>query len=590
MKKLCCTIFALLLLLLLPIGVHAMEFTPEAGANTLYELGLFQGTGTTANGRPIYSLDTAPTRAQAVTMLVRLLGKETEAKAGVWELPFTDVEGWARPYVGYAYANGLTKGLSETAFGSSGKVTANQYLTFLLRALGYSSETDFAWNNAADYAASLGLRAAKKAAFTRGDVAAVSAAALAQPMKEGGQTLAQVLTQNGAIDGALAAEYGYLTLDGGRIDPSCSLYTFQNAAGQYLAASGGSLTLSGTPYAWAASRVADGSFQLHCGADRSLLLDVENAYFSSGSAVSLCTDTGYDAQYWSLKASGGGWQLVCAPYPEFALGTSGGFRLCAQSSGTVWRVTCVGTDRANYFETVSADGVVTLQTEYRILDLISRTRLQKLADDLATAYADYAELTGWQPYPRVYYNMYERLDEGYWGYATNTDTLHIDRDCIYEDFRDHLSKRKNDWNFGLLHEMSHLFDMNKPWDFHAEVVCDYKLAYVLVKNNAAAMPSELNAGVENAGWGILNTYRLMDAPLEKRLTVFSLAGKLAELTKQTGWDAAKQMFRSYPSEIPSSAAAQLELFVQQLGKAAGIDARALFSDAEWANAMKIGNL
>ena len=50
------------------------------------------------------------------------------------------------------------------------------------------------------------------------------------------------------------------------------------------------------------------------------------------------------------------------------------------------------------------------------------------------------------------------------------------------------------------------------------------------------------------------------------------------------------MFRSYPSEIPSSAAAQLELFVQQLGKAAGIDARAMFSDAEWANAMKIGDL
>ena len=589
MKKLFCTVFALLILILLPIGVHAMEFTPEAGANTLYELGLFQGTGTTANGKPIYSLNTAPTRAQAVTMLVRLLGKESEARAGVWALPFTDVEDWARPYVGYAYANGLTKGLSETVFGSSAKVTANQYLTFLLRALGYSSETDFAWNNAANYAASLGLHAAKKTGFTRGDVAAVSAAALAQPMKKGGQTLAQVLTQNGAIDGALAAEYGYPTLDGGGIDPSCSLYTFQNAAGQYLAASGNSLTLRDTPYTWAASRVADGSFQLHCGFDRSLLLDVENAFFSSGNTVSLCTDTGYDAQYWSLKASGSGWQLVCATHPELALGSSGGFRLCAQSSGTVWRVTCVGTDRANYFETTSADGVVTLQTQYRILDLISRTRLQKLADDLATAYADYAELTGWQPYPRVYYNMYETISEGYWGYATNTDTLHIDCDCIYEDIRDHLSKRKNDWNFGLLHEMSHLFDMDKPWNFHAEVVCDYKLAYVMVKNNATAIPADWEGRKEYSGWEVLDVYQ-REGALSQSLSVFSLAGKLAEITKQTGWDAAKQMFRAYPSEIPSSAAAQLELFVQQLGKAAGIDARALFSDAEWANAMKIGDL
>ncbi len=593
MKKLCCTIFALLLLILLPIGVRAMEFTPEAGANTLYELGLFQGTGMTANGRPNYSLHTAPTRAQAVTMLVRLLGRETEAKAGSWTLPFTDVEGWAQPYVGYAYANGLTKGLSETAFGSSAKVTVNQYLTFLLRALGYSSETDFAWNNAADYAASLGLRAgqdaAKKASFTRGDVAAISAAALAQPMKEGGQTLAQVLAQNGAIDSALAAEYGYLTPTDGVIDPSGSLYTFQNASGQYLVASGRTLTLSDAPYTWFVSRVSGSTFQLQCGPDRTLLLDVENACFSSGNTVSLCTDTGYDAQHWTLKPSGSGWQLVCAAHPELALGASGGFRLCSQSSGAVWRVTCAQTDRAGYFDTVSADGVVTLQTEHRILDLISRTRLQKLADDLATAYADYAELTGWQPYPRVYYNMYETIGDGYWGYATSTDTLHIDRDCIYEDIRDHLSKRKNDWNFGLLHEMSHLFDMNKPWDFHAEVVCDYKLAYVMVKNNATAIPADWEGRKEYSGWEVLDVYQ-REGALSQSLSVFSLAGKLAEITRQTGWDAAKQMFRTYPSEIPSSAAAQLELFVQQLGKAGGIDARAMFSDAEWANAMKIGEL
>ena len=591
MKKLLCTLFALLLLLLaLPVTAHAMELTPEEGANTLYELGLFQGTGVTANGRPVYALNTAPTRAQAVTMLVRLLGKGSEAQAGTWDLPFTDLEDWARPYVGYAYTNGLTNGLSETRFGGSAAVTRDQYLTFLLRALGYSSETDFTWSSAAAYAASLGLSAQEPAgqkAFTRGSVAALSAAALAQPLKGGTTTLAEKLAAEGTIDRDLAAEYGYLPTSDGSFRLSGSRCTLQTAAGQYLAASGRTLTLSDAPFVWAAARITDGSFTLHSAADRSLLLDVENADFSAGAGVSLCEETGSDAQFWTLKAASGGWQLVCATHPALALGASGGFRLCAPSSAAVFRVSCVGTDRASYFETDSADGTVTLQTEYRILDLISRQRLQKLADDLAVAYADYAELTGWQPYDHVYYNMYESLE--YWGYATNTDTLHIDRDCIYEDVRDHLSKRQNDWNFGLLHEMSHLFDMDKPWDFHAEVICDYKLAYVLVKNNAVAIPADLENSKGSSGWGILDIYQ-REGPLSQSLSIFSLAGKLAAITKQTGWEAAKQLFRSYPAAVPASKSAQLELFIDLLGQAGGIDARAQFTPAEWANAMTIDQL
>ena len=41
------------------------------------------GTGTGADGAPVYELDRAPTRNEAVTMLVRLLGKEEEALDGI---------------------------------------------------------------------------------------------------------------------------------------------------------------------------------------------------------------------------------------------------------------------------------------------------------------------------------------------------------------------------------------------------------------------------------------------------------------------------------------------------------------------------
>ena len=68
-------------------------------------------------------------------MLVRLLGKEDEALAGDWNTPFTDVADWAKPYVGYAYANGLTAGVSQTRFGSESSVTAKDILKAMIQKL-----------------------------------------------------------------------------------------------------------------------------------------------------------------------------------------------------------------------------------------------------------------------------------------------------------------------------------------------------------------------------------------------------------------------------------------------------------------------
>lgn len=56
------------------VSAGAANFT--SSADRLHEVGLFQGTGTTASGAPQYDLDRAPTRAEAAVMLVRLLGKE----------------------------------------------------------------------------------------------------------------------------------------------------------------------------------------------------------------------------------------------------------------------------------------------------------------------------------------------------------------------------------------------------------------------------------------------------------------------------------------------------------------------------------
>ena len=177
---------------LVPTAFAASSEATDA-ANTLHNLGLFNGTGTNADGTPIYDLDRAPSRFEAVTMLVRLLGKDAEAKAGTWDTPFTDVVDWAKPYVGYAYANGLTAGTSTTTFGGSAIVTASQYLTFVLRSLGYESGKDFQWDKAWELSDKIGMTDGRYNAdtktFLRSDVAIISNNALYMNLANNDKTL-----------------------------------------------------------------------------------------------------------------------------------------------------------------------------------------------------------------------------------------------------------------------------------------------------------------------------------------------------------------------------------------------------------------
>lgn len=179
----------------------------KAAADKLNGLGLFQGVGDNADGTPNYELNRAPNRMEAITMLVRLLGKEAAATAGTWETPFTDVDAWALPYVGYAYTNGLTLGTGDTTFGGADTITASQYLTFVLRALGYDSSSDFTWDAAWELSDKLGITAGEykdipATDFLRGHVAIVSVAALDVTLKDSAKTLLTVIQENLAADAA----------------------------------------------------------------------------------------------------------------------------------------------------------------------------------------------------------------------------------------------------------------------------------------------------------------------------------------------------------------------------------------------------
>lgn len=104
--------------------------------------------------------------------------------------------------MGYAYANGLTSGTGATTFGGNVTITASQYLTFVLRAIGYASGEDFQWDRAWELSDQIGLtdgRYTNAKDFLRSDVTIISRNAMDVKQKDSDQTLAEKLMEEGVF-------------------------------------------------------------------------------------------------------------------------------------------------------------------------------------------------------------------------------------------------------------------------------------------------------------------------------------------------------------------------------------------------------
>ena len=185
----------------------------NALADAMRIMGLFQGSDTGYGSG--YDLEQAPTRIQGLILFLRLIGEEDAALATTAACPFTDVPAWCQSYVAYAYEKGYTKGMDEAAriFGANDTLTAGQYVTFLLRALGYTdsgAQPDFTWDTALQRGEELGLLTAgerqllESGDFLRAHVVYLSYFALDAQERDGSGALLDRLISQGAVDQAVA--------------------------------------------------------------------------------------------------------------------------------------------------------------------------------------------------------------------------------------------------------------------------------------------------------------------------------------------------------------------------------------------------
>lgn len=173
-------------------------------ASDLKALSLFKGVSDAD-----FALSNAPTRVEAVVMLIRMLGKENEALSGEWEQPFGDVAPWADKYIGYAYYEGLTQGVSNTQFGI-GNASSATFLTLVLRALGYSDANgDFSFSDPYSLAKSIGILPSEvdTTNFLRADAVLVSYSAISANIKGTNKALAEKLISDGVFTKAQYENY-----------------------------------------------------------------------------------------------------------------------------------------------------------------------------------------------------------------------------------------------------------------------------------------------------------------------------------------------------------------------------------------------
>ncbi len=211
MKKILCLVLAAVMLLsttafaadvLLiapnPNAVKATTVTADNAANALHALGLLAGVGNNADGTVNFATEGSLTRAQSITQVVRFLGAEKDATSTTNAHPFTDLASWAVPYISYAYANGITAGVSATKFDGDSAMSDFAFLTAILRVLGYKdAEGDFVWNNPYDLAKSVGLINTTTAdtTFTRGDAFVICYNALTAKVKSGDDVATQLIAK-----------------------------------------------------------------------------------------------------------------------------------------------------------------------------------------------------------------------------------------------------------------------------------------------------------------------------------------------------------------------------------------------------------
>lgn len=219
MKKKFVMFTIMMSLLLLPVFTYAdsTDLTVDTKAVALNKLTLLQGDGVNFN------LSGQLKRSEAITFIVRIMGKEAEVKANAAKYAttsFKDVKSsdWFAPYVGYSAQNNIVNGFPDGGYHPEEYVSEQAFLKLVLSVLGYKDQTDFVWETIFESAYNLGLvtdikyktQVRDNTNYLRSDVVNILYNVLIKPLKGSKKTIIDTLIDGKIIDRNIAVQLGFV--------------------------------------------------------------------------------------------------------------------------------------------------------------------------------------------------------------------------------------------------------------------------------------------------------------------------------------------------------------------------------------------
>jgi hypothetical protein len=216
----------------------------------------------------------------------------------------------------------------------------------------------------------------------------------------------------------------------------------------------------------------------------------------------------------------------------------------------------------------------------------------KLLDDpqawvakLDRAYEAFVDLVGTAPFDGEKITIMT-ADELHGAWARAGNPIKWKREYIPGAFVKNVNK--GDWLFGIVHEISHNFDLDYRWVWEAEIMANFKMDYVFEKTNAVVFSSG-----EVCDYGDPDGRRLTDGYRERELaritSDYMLQGgwgrdpyhrRLTEMVDTIGWEPIKQAFRWMntlgPDELRQDGLSKRSLFVRAIDERTEFDLAAQF--------------
>lgn len=315
-----------------------------------------------------------------------------------------------------------------------------------------------------------------------------------------------------------------------------------------------------------------------------------------------------NAQLWYAVANAdGSYTFLCRSNRGFALAMEGD-DLCIKedttSDSVKWTLENISTSNDFYKEYVSAEGNAAVRVPLDVLEKskIKEDRLVQYASDISELMHVYDEMTQFHPHDTIFIHAYNY--QGVMAGVIGTDQVYVNcgpGEWYYSDLdkmQERWDKGQHDISWMAMHEIGHLYDMNRDWNFEGECMTDIKVILaLLVKEDEGwvAAPAEYPASQvfgytknkeKKVGSAAECCYGLGGSSMRKSYSIYHLAGVFADISYKIGYEPFAKTYNWFQNEMkasekPQNRVERFDLFLAKLSEYSGKDVKGMIKDVEY---------